>query len=372
MTLNNPFIISGYHSPLYFCDREKETNVIMDALHNERNITLIAPRRMGKTGLIKNVFYHLKEKDKKTITIYFDIFASQNLNDFVKIFANSVIGQLDSSPQKVFAKISDFFKSLRPSLSIDEISGKPKINIEIVPSKEESTLKEIFDYLSKSGKVCYIAIDEFQQISEYPEKGVEALLRSYIQFIPNVNWIFCGSRQHVMQEIFLSANKPFYLSTQIVNIEQINREQYYKFASSFFVEQKNRLGEDVFDYIYEMFDGHTWYVQNILNRLYSYNKNVQKEDVDTAILDIISEYEYSYQSIILAYPKGAVKLLIAIAKEGIVPEITAGDFIAKHNLTATSSVRTSLTTLIDKELVYRTPNGYIVYDRFMSLWMRGL
>ena len=56
MKPNNPFLISGYYSPEFFCDREQETGTILDALHNGRNVTLIAPRRMGKTGLIKNVF----------------------------------------------------------------------------------------------------------------------------------------------------------------------------------------------------------------------------------------------------------------------------------------------------------------------------
>ncbi|MBF4213444.1 ATP-binding protein, partial [Pseudomonas donghuensis] len=78
------------------------------------------------------------------------------------------------------------------------------VTVDVSPTEEESTLKEIFDYLGSSEKRCYIAIDEFQQIAEYPEKGVEALLRSYIQFLPNVNFIFAGSKQHVMQEMFTS------------------------------------------------------------------------------------------------------------------------------------------------------------------------
>lgn len=61
MKPNNPFLISGYYSPEYFCNREQETQTITDALYNGRNLTLIAPRRMGKTGLIKHVFPRLKE-----------------------------------------------------------------------------------------------------------------------------------------------------------------------------------------------------------------------------------------------------------------------------------------------------------------------
>ena len=42
MKPNNPFLISGYYSPEFFCDREQETGTILDALHNGRNVALIA------------------------------------------------------------------------------------------------------------------------------------------------------------------------------------------------------------------------------------------------------------------------------------------------------------------------------------------
>jgi hypothetical protein len=34
MKTNNPFVISGYISPEYFCDRELETEKIISALKN--------------------------------------------------------------------------------------------------------------------------------------------------------------------------------------------------------------------------------------------------------------------------------------------------------------------------------------------------
>lgn len=59
--LANPFIYQGYESPEYFCDRKAETKTLMSHLKNGRNVTLISPRRLGKTGLIKNTFYHWKK-----------------------------------------------------------------------------------------------------------------------------------------------------------------------------------------------------------------------------------------------------------------------------------------------------------------------
>lgn len=370
MKPNNPFLISGYHSPDYFCDRERETAAILEALHNGRNLTLIAPRRMGKTGLIRHAFFHLKEQHPDIVTLYMDIYSTQSLGDFVRLFAHSVLGKLDSVPQKALNRIGTFIRSCRPVFTFDELTGVPKVTIDLSPSEEERTLKEIFDYLGSSEKRCYIAIDEFQQITEYPEKGVEALLRSYIQFLPNVNFIFAGSKQHVMQEMFTSSKKPFYQSTQLLTIDTIDRKEYATFAMERFSKQHTQLPQEIFEAIYAKFDGHTWYVQNLLNRLYGYNQDVDLELVTYATEQIIAEQSYSYAGLLKAYSAGNVRLLKAIACEGCVKEVLSGEFISKHKLRAASSVSSSLKKLVDHELVYQTTDGYIIYDRFMGEWLR--
>ena len=369
MRPNNPFLISGYHSPEFFCDREQETAKIIDALHNGRNITLIAPRRMGKTGLIRHVFHHLKQEQPEIVTLYMDIFATQSLGEFVRTFASTVLGKLDTAPQKALNRVSQFIRSCRPVFTFDEILGVPKVSIDVAPAAEESTLKEIFDYLASSEKRCYIAIDEFQQITEYEEKGIEALLRSYIQFLPNVNFIFAGSKKHVMQEMFTSSKRPFYQSTQVVTIDAIDKAAYAEFAMEHFSKHNSELSREVFDAIYDKYDGHTWYMQAILNRLYGYNRNVNAELVAYATSEIIDEYSYSYGDLLKAYSAGNVKLLKAIAQEGCVKEVLAGDFIAKYRLRAASSVNASLKKLVERELIYQTDEGYIVYDRFMGEWL---
>ncbi|MDY3894515.1 MAG: ATP-binding protein [Candidatus Cryptobacteroides sp.] len=370
MKPNNPFLIVGYHSPEFFCDRETETATILDALKNGRNITLIAPRRMGKTGLICNAFHHLKEQKSDIVTLYMDIYSTQSIGDFVRLFANTVLGKLDAAPQKALNRISQFIRSCRPVFTFDELTGVPKVTIDVAPQDEKSTLKEIFDYLASSQRHCCIAIDEFQQIAEYSEKGIEALLRSYIQFLPNVNFIFAGSKQHLMQEMFTSSKRPFYQSTQLLNIGSIDRETYADFAIGLFAKCSKLLPRDVFYAIYEMYDGHTWYIQYLLNRLYGYNQDVDMVMVSDAMEQIVSEQSYSYQTLLKSYSAGQVRLLKAIAREGCVKEILAGDFISRNRLRAASSVSASLKRLQDNELVYLTPQGYIIYDRFMREWLR--
>ena len=370
MKPNNPFLIAGYYSPEFFCDRVKESREISDALYNGRNVTLISPRRMGKTGLICHTYHMLKEEHLDIVTLYMDIFSTQSLGDFVHVFAKTVLGKLDTLPQKALNRVSQFIRSCRPSITFDELTGSPKVTVDIAPNEEENTLKEIFEYLASSEKRCYIAIDEFQQIREYPEKGVEALLRSYIQFLPNVNFIFAGSKMHMMNDMFMSSKKPFYHSTQIINITKIDPVEYAKFAIRNFALKDIKLPETVFNYIYDLYDGHTWYIQYLLNRLYSYNWDVDRELVDYAIGQIISEFSYSYANLMKSQAPGSVRLLKAIAKERCVKEIMSGSFITKHKLKAASSVNSSLKTLIERELVYETDNGYIIYDRFMGEWLR--
>lgn len=372
MKPNNPFLISGYYSPEFFCDREQETRTILDALHNGRNVTLIAPRRMGKTGLIRHAFYRLKEQQPDIVTFYLDIYSTQSLGDFVRLFAAAVLGKLDSAPQKALSRIRQFLRSCRPVFTFDEMTGVPKVTIDVAPAEEENTLKEIFEYLGSSEKRCYVAIDEFQQIAEYQEKGVEALLRSYIQFLPNVNFIFAGSKQHLMQEMFTSSKRPFYQSTQPLTIGPIQRDEYAGFAIGHFAMRNVRLPQDVFGSIYEKYEGHTWYVQCLLNRLYGYDRDVDMELAAYATEQILSEYSYTYADLLKAYTSGQVRLLKAIAKEGSVKEVLAGDFISTYRLRAASSVSAALKKLLENELVYHAADGYMVYDRFMGEWLRGL
>ena len=142
--INNPFLISGYESPAYFCDREKETEMLLETLRNGRNITLTSPRRLGKTGLIKHVFHLLRQQDPKTVAIYIDLYPTESLYDFTQAFSSAVLGQLDSSPVKVLKRIASLFKGLRPNLTVDQVTGQPKVGLDIAAGTEAGTLEQVF------------------------------------------------------------------------------------------------------------------------------------------------------------------------------------------------------------------------------------
>ena len=371
--LVNPFIYQGYESPEYFCDREAETATLLSHLKNGRNVTLISPRRIGKTGLIKNTFFYLQEEERDAVCLYLDIFATKNLHDFVEQLGVMVINDIVRKNASFIEKTIAFFSALRPVLSMDPLTGEPSVSITVEPTQEEITMRSIFNYLNESGKEIYIAIDEFQQIAEYPEKGTEALLRSYIQFAQHVHFIFSGSKFHLMAEIFGSPKHPFYQSTEMLGLKPLKKDVYYEFCSHFFKEKDGNLSKEIFEHIYNLFEGHTWYVQCIMNRLYETEKTVESiEQVNDALLSILQGREPQFESLVQFFTENQFTLLKAIAKEGIVAQPTSGKFIKEHNLSGASSAKAALKVLEEKELVYKTDTGYVIYDRLMDLWLKRL
>ena len=335
-TINNPFVMYGYKGAEYFCDREKETEKMMTSLHNERNITLVAPRRMGKTGLIHHVFQQLEKQYDDVKCFYLDIFATKNLEQMVQLMAS---------------KIATF-------------------SLDFKPNEGRESLKRIFEYMKQSGKRCYVAIDEFQQIMNYPEDGVEALIRSYIQFPPNVYFVFSGSQQHMMEEMFLSANRPFFQSSLVMSLPCIAESRYLSFANRFLSLQKREVDVDTFTYIYSQADSVTWYVQAILHGIYEHrDEQINKDLVDEVIQELIEEQAMAYQNYCAWLTENQQLLLLAIAKEQIVSSPLSQQFIITHHLPATSSVKTALKALVDKQLISKTPKGFFVSDRFFAKWL---
>lgn len=371
--LENPFVYKGYDGSAYFCDREKETENLISALKNGRNITLLSPRKIGKTGLIKHVFNRISSTEKDAVCIYVDIFSTQNLHDFVQVLSAAIVDEALRREKSLMSKVLDAFKAWRPVVTVDVLTGMPSLSLNIDSTSDEYTLKSIFDYLKSSKKKVYVAIDEFQQVAYYPEKGTEALLRSHVQF-SNAGFIFSGSRQHLMAEMFNSPQRPFYQSTEFMNLQPIPEDAYYEFASRFFEAKKGSLSQEVFHDIYQRFDGYTWYIQLMMNRLYEGNKRITElHQATDAIIAVLATLTPQYEMLMRFLTSNQVNLLKAIAKEGKVEQPQSNEFVKRNDLPGPSSVKAALDVLVDKELVYTQPEGYIIYDRLLNLWLqRGM
>ena len=364
----NPFIISGYISPEYFCNREEEISRMMNAIKNGRHITLFSPRRMGKTGLIRHLFYHA-EKKKEFIPVYIDIMATTSLREFSEVFGKAVLTALGKN-EALMKKILKSLSSLRIKLSIDQLTGAPVLSFDLINTHEaERSLDTIFRYLAGQSQRIAIAIDEFQQITSYPEKNLEAILRTHLQTVNNVSFIFSGSIRHILTDIFSSPGKPFYNITEMMELGIIEQDVYRNFILDRFSRGSISISAAALDRIVEITGLHTFYVQYFCNRLYSVFSNIEADDVEQTLHSILKENEPVYASYLNLLTTMQFRVLKAIARNGGIENPTSKEFLSQYDLGAASSVSQAIKSLSDKEFVFLSGKIYRLNDVFFAKWI---
>ena len=365
---SNPFLISGYQGPAWFCDREEEVSAIVGAMRNDRNVTLMSLRRMGKTGLIKHAFRQLEQK--KIHLIYVDLLHTTDQATLVAEFAKATINQLSLGELKLsIQKISTLFSSLRPTFTVDPLSGAPSVEIDIQKSKHGlKTLEEIFVLLEKQNRPVVVVFDEFQTITSYPEKNSEAILRSHIQHLSNVRFIYSGSQQHILSSMFADARRPFYQSTQFLSLLPIQAATYSAFIHGHFKKANIEISKEESEFILDWTLQHTFYVQYFCNRLFDLKLASPKATVYAAIDKIFQENEAVYSNYRTWLTPPQLHLLTAVAKAGRVDKPNSKEFLTKNRLTP-SSVQRTLPVLIQKEFLTKENEAYRVYDVFLGRWL---
>ncbi len=372
--LKNPFVVGYYVSEKYFCDREKETIFLKKQIENGRNVALISPRRLGKTGLIHH-FFTQHNIINDYYTFFVDIYATSSLAEFVYLLGKAIYEELKPKKTQWTELFFNIISSLRIGFKLDTITGEPTFDIGLGDIQSpQTTLDEIFQYLECADKPCIVAIDEFQQIGNYAEKNVEALLRTKIQRSINTSFIFSGSKRHVMSNMFNSASKPFYQSSITMSLDPIPLDIYANFATKLFEMYDKNISLLLIETVYKQFEGYTWFIQMMMNELFALTSINELCDVDKlqiARQNVIQSQEYTYKEILSNLSHKQKILLQAIAKEGIAERITSAKFIKKHNLSSASSIQAALKPLLENDLLTQTENCYRVYDYFFSDWLKN-
>lgn len=372
----NPFLIKGYLSPEYFCDRIEETETLLRNIVNGADTTLISPRKYGKTGLVYHLFDIIQREKMPIETLYVDIFATRSMSDFIKVMAEAVLKKF---PEKsaIGSKFLTFIKSLRPVISYDTLTGIPQIQINYqLTSEKEHTLGGLLEFIDSQGIEIVLAIDEFQQITEYPEKNIEALLRTHIQQMHNTHFIFCGSKRTIMTEMFLSARRPFFSSSKVMSLGKIDRETYKQFIKVHFEQGGMSIDADALEYIMDWTQGYTFYTQTLCNAIYGMQPDtIGMEEVKKACVDILEGLTDNYLQYRELVTPAQWNFLIAVAKEGIVEQPTSTQFLSKYNIGGATSAKRMAKSLSEKELllpiVGKKRTAYQIYDIFFLRWIES-
>ena len=372
MKVVNPFVVGKYLSDRYFCDRSEETEFLRKQMVNGRDVALISPRRIGKSGLIQH-FFNQPDIKVRYYVFFVDIYATTSLAEFVYTLGKEIYEQLKPQTTVWKEKFFQVISSFRVGFKLDALTGAPGFDIGLGDIQApQTTLDEIFAYINEADKPCIIAIDEFQQIGEYTDNNVEALLRTKIQKCQRAQFIFSGSKRHTMSNMFNSPSKPFYQSAISMGLEPIPMNTYVDFANQMFEDNGKHIDGSVVEMIWNKYDGYTWFVQMMMNELFALTQvgeTCHEERIVEAQHNVIMSQESSYKDILSQLPPRQKVVLQAISKEGVAQGITSSRFIKKYNLNSASSVQAAVKLLLKNDLITQNENTNRVYDFFFSEWL---
>ena len=235
-----------------------------------------------------------------------------------------------------------------------------------------ATLDEIFTYLQNADRPCLVVIDEFQQITKYGDPNIEAEIRTRVQYCNNAHFVFSGSRRQLMGAIFTSPARPFYQSVTLYHLDRLPLDKYTAFCVAHFKNKGKKLDDAVVSRLYSQFDGVTYYMQRVMNELFSRTATgatCVEDDVSKAVDEIIAVSSPIYEDLMYQLPEKQSRVLTAVAKDGCAENVTSGKFIKRHGLASPNSVKSAIPALIDKGLLTQDKGIYKVYDLFFALWL---
>lgn len=364
---HNPFLLQGYAGGATFCDRVEELASLREAMANQRNVTLISLRRLGKTALVRHFF----ASQRKATPVFVDLYRTTDQAGMVLLIVQEALRQVGKPTSALLKEVSHAMRSLEFSLNFDPLTGLPELGVSARPSlKQTMALNELFNYLEQRRKPVVIALDEFQQVTQYPEQNTEALLREHVQKLRNVQFIFSGSDRRMMQAIFTEGKRPFFQATEPLHLGPIPNEAYVAFILTHFKQGKRKIAIQLVHDGLAWCRNHTYYVQYLFNRLYAMGLSTYTAmDLAGIQESILKERAPEYMTLARLLSPNQAALLSAVAKEGSVETPGSMEFIIKHQLSAISTVRQSLSVLLDKELVHQEAGQYRVTDVFLGHWL---
>ena len=370
--LSNPFVIGKYVDKDYFCDREKESEMLVHHIVNGRHVAIMSERRLGKTGLIEHVFANSLPDGYEPFLI--DIYTCKNLREMVYLLASEVFKKIVRK-QSMLERLMRMVRSLKTTISYEVVTGFPEISFGLGEIQQpEVTLDEILGYLESSDAVCIVAIDEFQKIASFEEENVEALLRTKIQHLKKTQFIFAGSERHLLEGIFSNPARPFYNSVVFMQLLPIEVGVYVKFCQQLFLKYEKSVSPALVERFYECFQGITWYLQLSMNEAFTMAERggcVDEEAYDQILNHLVDSKRFTFEDRYASLTEKQKTVLMAIASE--FPNqvtLTSQNFITRYNLKTSSSVQTAVKGLVEKGILSDNHGVRRPTDLLFMLWLK--
>ena len=374
--MNNPFVFGKIVDKENFCNRKEEIQYLLRNIENGFSTWLFAPRRYGKSSLIKETF---KKTPSNIKTIYFDLYNVQSIDDFSRKYSNTIAKELfnwKDDVKKISKQLGKYLLKLQPQLNFD-LNANPSIsftNNEIVDQIEVEEVLSLPQKLAeeKNTKIC-IAFDEFQEVSRI-DKFLINWMRSVFQNQKNISYVFLGSKQSLMQNIFSSINSPFYEYALKMDIKPIERRELFKFIEKKFAEQKLNINDKTINDILNYSNCHPHFTQYFASVVFDEIRNGNNEnnkDFRTKWMEkIINGQSVVFQNIYDQLNNNQRKILLTLSHSTL--ELFSNATRKEYNLPTSSTLSTNIKSLIQKDLIYKENNIYKLSNPIFNNWLKTL
>ncbi len=374
--MKNTFVFGKIVEADNFCNRKTEISELKRNIENCFSVWLFAPRRYGKSSLVKQVFKQVPSNIK---TVYFDLYNVQSVDDFIRKYSNTISKELfnwKDDVKKISKQLGRYLKSLQPQLSFD-VNAEPSVLLANKEIKEQIDIEEVLNLPEKIAKeqktkIC-IAFDEFQEI-ERIDSFIINWMRSAFQNQKNVSYIFLGSKQSLMENIFTNINSPFYEYAIKMDIKPIKREDLFAFIKRKFEKQKLEISNKSINDILDYSKCHPHFTQYFAATVFDEirnGSNQNKNDFKTKWMEkIINSQSLIFQNIYDQLNNNQRKVLLTLSNSA--EEIFSNKVRKQFDLPTSSTLSTNIKSLIKKEIIYKDNNQYKIANPVFENWLKIL
>ncbi len=375
--MRNPFFYGGTAFGESFCNRSGELRDLKNAVDSSLNLFLFGERRLGKTSLLRKLMASLPDDDY--IKVYIDLWVCSTEDIFIRTCAAAFTQVLEKTPQKLLNRAKELFSSFSPTITLDS-SGNPTLTLNSATlEKTEPLLEQVLSLPQMIAdkypeKQVVVILDEFQQIKNFKSDHAERVLRSVIQNHDSVAYLFCGSKKHVIQQMFMDRKSPLFRSAGHYPIEVIDLSHWREFIKSHFSNTGKSVGDDMVEKVVSVSGGHPFYTQLLCSTLWELMEPGRENDsqmLEEAIDLLLNREQYAYMTLWETLPLNARQMLIAASVEEYLEKPYSSEIMMKYGLKTPSAAQRALAKLKNEEIVEIDNSGrHYVADRFFALWIR--
>ena len=340
------------------------------------NVVLYAPRRYGKTSLVKKVIGRWIE-DGFTC-LYFDMMKMDSVERFCEKYAAAVYAA-ESGVDKVVRTFGTLLSRLRPKFTVGE-DGSPSVELDIAGRKfSSSDLEDVLDLpekIAKGKRVFIVVFDEFQEIAGLSQSlPMEGVFRGCIQHHESVRYVFLGSKTHLLKRMFSEHSRPFYNSARIMHLEKPPEEESRQFVLDRFGSAGMRIGSDEVDRVLSLSQNIPYFIQALSSEVFEAavtrgDRRVRAEDIAAAAENLTEMKREQYETVVGELSAAQRSVLSALAASPTNRFDAA--YRRRYGIGPSSTVHGALEKLVDKGHVEKGVNGYFVGDPFFARYLRAM